>query len=76
MSNASDQLSLLAAIKPSSPTDILTVNEGADAVITWTPGSDNGSPITAYRILFKTSTNTYLEELTNCDGSNTDIVSS
>ena len=65
---------MLSAIKPSSPTEILTTNVGADAQITWTPGSDNGSPITAYRIFFKTSTNSYLEELTNCDGSNTDIV--
>jgi hypothetical protein len=44
-------------------------------VISWTPGSANGSPITAYRIFFKTATNSYVEELSNCNGSDTDIVS-
>ena len=75
-SNLSEALTLLCAIKPSAPTNVLTTNVGPDALVTWTPGSANGSPITAYRIYIKTASNTYVEELTNCDGSSSEVVSS
>lgn len=74
-SPTSAQFSLLCAIKPSAPVSIQTENSGSDAIISWVPGSDNGSPITAYRIYFKTNVNTYVEETINCDGSDTTIVS-
>jgi hypothetical protein len=68
--------SLLCAIKPSSPTGIISSNSGSNVVTSWTAPSNNGSPITAYQIYFKTSINTYVEELSLCDGSDDDIVSS
>jgi len=74
-SAVSDTFSLLAAIKPNTPTDVTSTNVGSDALVCWTEPYDNGSPITAYKIYLKTVTNTYEEELTYCDGSNSVIVS-
>ena len=67
---------MVCAVKPSTPTNALSANDGQDAVITWTAPADNGSPITAYRVVFKTSVNTYVEELANCDGSDATVMSS
>jgi hypothetical protein len=71
----SETLSMVCAFKPASPTNALSANDGQDAVITWTAPANNGSPITAYRVVFKTSVNTYAEELTYCDGTDATIVS-
>lgn len=55
------------------PTALVT---GADLTITWTEtANSNGSPVTYYRILFRTSDGvTYDEEKLGCDGSNADIM--
>jgi hypothetical protein len=65
---------LLAAIKPDPPLDVTSENVGSDALVCWTAPYDRGSPITAYKIYLKTDTNTYEEELTYCDGSDSTIV--
>jgi hypothetical protein len=64
----------LAAIKPQTPIDVTSTNVGSDALISWTAPNDNGSPITAYNIFFKTNSNSYEKELTYCDGSDPVIV--
>jgi hypothetical protein len=43
-------------------------------VVTWSAPEDNGSEITAYRIVLIDSTSEYLTELTQCDGSLATIV--
>jgi hypothetical protein len=74
LSGYSATLSLLCAIKPSIPSGIISYNVNANVVIEWTAPADNGSPITAYRIVIETNSGTYSEELNNCDGTDSTIV--
>lgn len=69
-SAASQEIAILCAIvpaKPVAPTTTVNVNS---VVITWSaPVSNNGSPVSAYKILIRESDSSYSEELSNCDGS-------
>lgn len=47
-----------------------------DVVIDWTAPLSNGTPITGYNIYIKQSDLVFSEELIDCDGSNSDIISS
>jgi hypothetical protein len=43
-------------------------------IIDWVAPNDNGSPITSYRIRIKQKDTVFEEELTNCDGLESDLV--
>lgn len=75
-SGFSDTFSILCAIRPGIPSNILTVNSNENVVISWTAPTNNGSPITAYTILIETNIGTFVEEPNNCVGSDAIIVSS
>lgn len=51
------------------------MNVGSDARICWTAPYDSGSPITSYRIYFKTADNSYSEELNACNGADAQVIS-
>lgn len=55
----SDEYSMLCAIRPAIPTDIITYNLNADVVIEWTAPDNNGSPITSYTIWIQTKDGQY-----------------
>lgn len=71
----SEQFANLCAIRPAIPTNIMTYNQNAEVLIEWDQPDDNGSPITHYTIFIQTKQNTYEQELNNCDGTDSDIVS-
>jgi len=52
-SEYSETISLLAAHIPEIPTTVLTTIEGQQVKVSWTLPSDNGSPITAYKVYIK-----------------------
>lgn len=52
-SDFSGELSLLCATLPEVPVSISTVIEQQQVKVTWTLPSDNGSPITNYRVFVK-----------------------
>lgn len=52
-SSFSDTLSLLCATVPESPTNIVTEMEATRVKISWTESTDNGSPITGFKIYVK-----------------------
>jgi hypothetical protein len=49
-SDFSDELSLLCAVKPGVPSDVLSTNSGSNVVLTWTAPDSNGSPLTSYTV--------------------------
>jgi hypothetical protein len=49
-SDFSTTLSLLAADIPEIPTNVITEIDGSQVKLSWTLPSDNGSPITAYKV--------------------------
>jgi hypothetical protein len=49
-SGYSDSISLLAAYIPEIPTSVTTEIDGIQVKVLWTLPSDNGSPITAYKV--------------------------
>lgn len=56
----SDVLSLLCAFIPEVPTSIVTAIDGSSVKVTWALPSDNGSPITEYKVFIQeTGTTTY-----------------
>jgi hypothetical protein len=57
--------------EPSAPT---TTIDGYNVVINWAAPSDNGSPITGFKVLIRQNNLVYTEELVNCDGSETSII--
>jgi hypothetical protein len=70
-SEFSDTLSLLAAYIPPEPTIVRTTL--ADSVITvnWNLATNNGSPITAYKVYIREhGTTVYSLEATDCVGTN------
>lgn len=73
----SSEFSIRAAAIPSTPSAPTTTVNGNNVDITWTAPNDGGSPFTAYTITLRQSDmTTYTAELTNCDGSNSGIISS
>ena len=52
-STYSDTLSLLSAYIPEIPTSITTVIDGTSVKVSWSLPSDNGSPITQYKVYIR-----------------------
>lgn len=77
-SEYSEVLSLLCAFIPEVPTSVITTIESASSTtmkIEWTLPSDNGSPITAYRVFIKEiGTETFTEEIVDCVGTDTTVI--
>lgn len=68
-------LSLLAAYIPEVPTDILTSISGNQMKVQWTLPSDNGSPITAYRVFIQEiNSGTFTEETVDCVGTDSIVI--
>jgi hypothetical protein len=68
-SEYSSTLSLLAAHIPVIPTSVTTEIDGTQVKVTWSLPSDNGSPITAYKVFVREiGTTTYTLENNDCDG--------
>jgi hypothetical protein len=76
LSAYSAALQLVSGFKPSVPaaptTSVITNN----VILTWVAPNNNGAPITSYRISIKQADGTYSEDLTNCDGLDSDFVTS
>ena len=69
----------MAAQEPDTPpTPTTSLHEVNNMVtLSWSAPSNNGSPITSYRILIRQSDlTTYTEDLANCDGTIVSIVDS
>ena len=71
----SEELPILCGFVPDAPAAPVTSIENDQAVVTWTAPYDNGTPITSYTITVRDSTDQYIVELTDCDGSDSQIVS-
>jgi hypothetical protein len=68
-SEYSETITLLAAYIPEIPTSVITEIDGSQVKVLWTLPSDNGSPITAYKVYIQeVGTTTYTMENTDCDG--------
>ena len=59
---------------PDQPTNVVIQNVGANVVITWTAPNENGSPITSYDIVWKTSQGAYTS--ITCTESSSTVISS
>lgn len=74
--SASSDFTILHAIAPDVPSTPTTANSGTNVVITWSTPLDNGSTITSYTVtIMHSDGSTYTEDLVNCDGSDSSIVS-
>ena len=67
----SDEITIRADDKPSKMNAVSTSVSGLNAVITWSyPPSDNGSPVTAYKVLVLQKDGAiFTEQVEHCDGS-------
>lgn len=64
------------AVAPEQPDAPILTNSGQDIVISWVAPDDNGHAITSYTILLQHSDgSSYSEDLVNCDGTDSTIVS-
>ena len=70
----SDVISVIAASLPDVPTNLITTIDGENVLISWTPASNGGSPLTSYVILVQGSSGDFFEDTTNCDGSTQTII--
>jgi hypothetical protein len=69
-SSPSSTLTLLAAYIPEIPTDVVTAIEGSTVRVSWNLASDNGSPITNYKVYIQEhGSTTFTQESVECDGS-------
>lgn len=75
-STPSAEITILCAIVPSQIAPPDTSVDVNSVVITWqAPVTDNGSPISSYKVLIRHSeTSSYSEDLDNCDGSDPTIM--
>jgi hypothetical protein len=72
----SNTVTLLAAYIPEIPTSVTTEIDGSQVKVLWSLPSDNGSPITAYKVYIKEiGTETYTLENTDCDGTQASVIS-
>ncbi|MCP3681809.1 MAG: fibronectin type III domain-containing protein, partial [bacterium] len=74
-SSFSPILSVYAAVTPSQPTTVTTSLVGTDVKVSWDLSDDGGLPITKYEIKFQDNTSAYKLETTNCDGTQSSIIS-
>jgi hypothetical protein len=65
----SETISLLCAFVPEIPTNVATTIDGSYIKVEWTLPSDNGSPITEYKVFIKEiQTGTFTQESGECIG--------
>lgn len=70
-------MSILAAEVPTKPKTPTTTVNGENVEVSWDSVYDGGSPLTRYTIsILQSDGTTYSEDLTNCDGSDSTIMSS
>lgn len=73
----SDEISILAATIPITPSAPTTYIDGENVVVKWVAPYNGGSSVLAYSIQVKTSDGTTFEQdLENCDGNDSTIVMS
>lgn len=73
----SDPLVMLCAFIPEIPTTVATVIDSGIMKVSWDLPSENGSPITGYRIFLKEiGTDTFTEESVDCVGTEPSVISS
>lgn len=76
-SPVSQSVQILHALKPEKPDTPVLTNTGTEITIDWETPIENGSAITSYKILIRTyDGETFVEELTHCDGSDSALVTS
>jgi hypothetical protein len=73
-SSPSNSVTILHALLASAPNAPTITNIGTNVVIDWTEPSNNGAAITSYSVLIAQSDGTFTEDSTNCDGSDSTIV--
>lgn len=72
----SETITLLAAYIPEVPTSVTTEIDGTQVKVLWSLPSDNGSPITAYKVFVQeVGTSTYTLENSDCDGTQATVIS-
>ena len=69
----SNEVSILAATNPSQPDAPTTTVDGDYVRIDWSAPSENGSPITGYKVYIRQLDMIYTMDLVNCDGSTDSI---
>ena len=72
----SDPVSILCATLPEVPGAPTTENQADDVVISWIAPVNNGLEITAYTVMIRKSDSDFAQDLINCDGTLSGIVSS
>jgi hypothetical protein len=70
----SAELTVLAAQIPDKPEPPTTVVDGANVNVQWVAPFDQGSPITGYKVYIRTVLDTYILDLTYCDGADAAIM--
>ena len=73
-SEFSDEVAILCATAPDQPAVPSTSVFENTVVVQWDAPADNGTPILGYHLYLKKQDGTYAEELTDCDGSSSQIV--
>lgn len=71
----STETSIVASSVPDTPAAVTTSINNQNVRFTWVAPTSNHQTIDAYKLKIKTSSSTYVEELTYCDGSDSGIVS-
>jgi hypothetical protein len=75
LSDYSSELTLLCATMPLVPSAPSTTTLNANVIVDWTASSDQGTPITAYKVYLRQSDLVYTLELTSCNGGDNTIIS-
>jgi hypothetical protein len=74
-SQYSSGVTLLAAYIPEIPTDVTTLIDGDRVKVSWTLASENGSPITEYKVYIKEiGTEVFTQESSDCDGTHSTVI--
>lgn len=71
LSEQSNSVTILSAFKPERPDAPISTIKNNTVEVTWVAPFANGSPLTNFLVTFKTASDSFITELTNCDGSNT-----
>jgi hypothetical protein len=75
ISDYTSELTLLCATVPLVPSAPTTNTLNANVIVDWSASSDQGTPITAYKVYLRQSDLVYALELTSCNGGDDTIIS-